>query len=271
MSMKFLRYIGFCGIDDSITNNIELLELISSRYSNVEWGILFHQQKTGTPRYASKEFLRRIIEYNSSNRKKFNLAGHLCGDYCQQILTKNFEFIDYLHKNGFQRIQINATRANDVFVDLSKVQEYVNNILEGIKLFPSLEFIIQCNDETRCIWEILLPILNCENNKLYNVSFLFDASCGLGKEIESIISPLDFVQCGYAGGIGPYNISKIIELIIQSNSQRKPIWIDMESSLRVKILNNGSDKAIDSFSIEAAFSCITQCKEYLSDLCTDTQ
>jgi hypothetical protein len=45
-----LRYMGFCGVDDSVVNP-ELLHLISLHYPWVEWGILFRPDLEGTPRY----------------------------------------------------------------------------------------------------------------------------------------------------------------------------------------------------------------------------
>jgi hypothetical protein len=45
-----LRYMGFCGVDDSVVNP-ELVHLISLHYPWVEWGILFRPDLEGTPRY----------------------------------------------------------------------------------------------------------------------------------------------------------------------------------------------------------------------------
>ena len=39
------------------------------------------------------------------------------------------------------------------------------------------------------------------------------------------------VQSGYAGGLGPQNISDQLKLMA-SPSQGKAVWVDMESSLR---------------------------------------
>lgn len=47
-----LRYMGFCGVDDSVVNQ-ELLHLLSLHYSWIEWGILFRPDLEGTPRSVS--------------------------------------------------------------------------------------------------------------------------------------------------------------------------------------------------------------------------
>jgi hypothetical protein len=43
-----LRYMGFCGVDDSVSSLA--LSLISEHYPWVEWGILFRSDKEGQPR-----------------------------------------------------------------------------------------------------------------------------------------------------------------------------------------------------------------------------
>ena len=60
-----------------------------------------------------------------------------------------------------------------------------------------------------------------------NMSVLHDASCGLGIEITSLPAPSENIPCGYAGGIGPENIDKILQMVrnLEQPGEKK-VWID---------------------------------------------
>ena len=55
-----LRFVGFCGADDSVEP--AQLKEISEKHGWVEWGVLFRDEKAGTPRYASAKWLAENIE-----------------------------------------------------------------------------------------------------------------------------------------------------------------------------------------------------------------
>jgi hypothetical protein len=81
----------------------------------------------------------------------------------------------------------------------------------------------------------------------------------LGIEITSLPDPSGPIACGYAGGIGPSNIRKILGMVAElEQPNEKKVWIDMESSLRVirtdKVVTNQ-----DSFSIDKCFGCVEEC------------
>lgn len=128
---------------------------------------------------------------------------------------------------GFGRVQINATKANAVAVDSVKVAEYVTNLRTCMAAVPQVEWIIQRNDETFPIWSQL------SQDPPSNMSFLFDASCGLGVFSSDFQPPPSnpYIPCGYAGGIGPSNVSMVLNGVADA-ADGKPVWIDMESSLR---------------------------------------
>ena len=100
------------------------------------------------------------------------LAGHLCGSRCQEILDGNHAFVADLNSQGFGRVQINATAANNVVVDISRAEWYAQNIRTCIMAVPEVEWIFQYNTETSQIWEHL------SLHPPPNLSVLFDASCG---------------------------------------------------------------------------------------------
>eukprot|EP01038_Epipyxis_sp_PR26KG_P007212 gene7212-9842_t len=255
-----IRVIGFCGVDNSVSPL--LLKLISQQYGWVEWGILFRTDKEGQSRYPTFNWVEEL----SRNRilqtgEEMRLAGHLCGDRCQEVLEGNSAFVKQLSELGFRRIQINATAANNVLIESERYADYVANIQSCMIELPAIEWIIQCNNETKFLWEDLLKL------KIPNMSILHDASCGLGVEVTSFPSPLitPDTPCGYAGGIGPNNIENILQQVLavarealynnDNNFSIKPVWIDMESSLRVKQQQN-SGELIDIFSINKCCQCI---------------
>ena len=258
MTVK-LRMVGFCGVDDSV--HPELLALISRRYPWIEWGVLFRPDMEGQPRYATQEWVQRLsLLQNRGAEKGMRLAGHLCGERCQQVLDGDGEFVAALSALGFGRVQINATAANKVFVDPAKLSVYAGNLLQVMASAPDVEFIFQLNDETRGIWDAMVN-LPTPRPAPANVSVLFDASCGLGVEASEYPSPLPDIPCGYAGGIGPSNIADVL-VSVEAAAQDEPIWIDMESSLRVLISDNKAAPPKDAFSIDKAFTCVLAAERF---------
>mmetsp|Transcript_3122 Transcript_3122/g.4822 ORF Transcript_3122/g.4822 Transcript_3122/m.4822 type:complete len:278 (+) Transcript_3122:64-897(+) len=251
-----LRVIGFCGADDSV--DPALLQLVSTKYSWVEWGILFRPDLENSPRYPSWSWVQRLAQVNKENGGIMRLAGHLCGSRCQEVLGGDYSFVAELHKLGFSRVQVNATTANAVDMDTARLPEYAHGLRTAIENVPEVEWIFQLNDETRQLW----GLLTADGDVPSNVSVLFDASCGKGIFPTSLQPPLTNpdVLCGYAGGIGPNTIANVLEMVIDS-CEGKPVWIDMESSLRVAI----SDKQVldkDVFSVDKCFACIQVAVSY---------
>jgi hypothetical protein len=184
-----------------------------------------------------------------------NLAAHFCGSRCEEILNGDYKFARQAYEYGFRRIQINATKTNNVNVDMNKLEEISKNIRSCIIGCPDIEWIIQNNSETSLICQYL------ESDPPKNMSFLFDSSCGLGVPISSTTLPPvhPIIQCGYAGGIGPLTITNILNLLSTSVPENHPIWVDMESSLReLKLPTKASATTdlMDHFSIKNCFECI---------------
>jgi hypothetical protein len=249
-----LLFMGFCGIDDSVPAG--LLCMLSSRYPWIEWGVLFRTDMEGEPRYATPAYMDELCGLNARLHGKLNLAGHLCGNRCQQVLDGDFSFVETLLEKGFRRVQVNATAANGVLINSDTISLYVDNLKKCMQAVPRMEFIIQCNDETKPIWE---PLLSSPEE---NMSVLHDASCGMGVMVSSFPLPSPVVPCGYAGGIGPDSIRAILEVVTnisKTNLDCRPVWIDMESSLRqfvvTKATSGGATVTVDTFSIQKCFQC----------------
>jgi len=122
----------------------------------------------------------------------------------------------------------------------------------------NVEFIFQLNDKTLPLYNVLSV------DPPTNMSVLFDTSCGTGVELTALPTPPANVRCGYAGGIGPSNIRKILSMVadIDQSNRAISVWIDMESSLRVMTQScNGQQEmlTLDTFSIDKCFACVTEC------------
>jgi hypothetical protein len=255
-----LRAMGFCGADDSASP--EHLQLLSIHYPWIEWGILFRPDKEGTPRYATAAWVEKLCRINKETGNVMRLAGHLCGERCQQVLDGDAAFIKQLQEMGFGRVQVNATKANSVNVSPDKLEEIADQLRSCILEVPEIEWIFQLNNETRPLFDHLVEISFLEAQGLPpNISVLYDASCGLGVEADEYQEPLIIsdqeVASGYAGGMGPHNIEDVLSKVARS-SKGKKVWIDMESSLRTSVVPDkySPDTPADTFSIDKCFKCV---------------
>ena len=181
------------------------------------------------------------------------LAAHLCGSRVNEVLDGNDTFLSTLNGLGFQRVQINATAVNGV--DTSRLAECVDTFLTTVANHPELEFILQKNDETEPLWKTILELDNeiaggKSGTLPSNMSMLVDESKGTGvAPTSSWPTATGNYNIGYAGGIGPKNINKVLQDVIVAGNGF-PIWIDMESSLR-SIKND-----IDVFDLDKCYEVI---------------
>jgi len=237
-----LRKIGFCGVDDSVSPH--LLGLICQSYPFVEFGVLFRPGKEGEPRFASNEWVEKLSKVALASNGKMTMAAHLCGSRVQEILNGKDEFVSTLYDKGFRRVQINATVVNGV--DTSNLCNCAATVQKIITKHQNIEFIIQKNDETQLFIDKILDI-----GLPFNVTMLYDESKGFGVLPNRWPTPPPTeYNVGYAGGIGPSNIRKVLTDVVQLAGNGRSVWIDMESSLR----SIKSDK--DVFDLDKCYECI---------------
>lgn len=222
-----LRALGFCGADDSVHPNH--LVILAKAYPLVEFGILFRPDLEGKPRYASTAWVERLAAAAAGSDMK--LAAHLCGSRVNDALEGNgAPFLKQLQVWGFGRVQINATAVNGV--NTSRLAEAVPHLMTLIQQFPTIEFMMQQNEETKPLWEGLLQEYRKDGSTLpSNVSMLLDESKGTGVLRDEWPTPPTEYPIGYAGGMGPDNIDSVLEKIKIAAAGRS-VWIDMESRLR---------------------------------------
>mmetsp|Transcript_70854 Transcript_70854/g.86917 ORF Transcript_70854/g.86917 Transcript_70854/m.86917 type:complete len:264 (-) Transcript_70854:7-798(-) len=232
-----LHTVGFCGVDDSVDLQ-ELMKLDKDFPGWIEWGVLLRPDKQGSPRYASRELLVRLGRLARGEDPdlpgSLRLAAHLCGEDCLRALSGDVGHIQQLHKLlGFRRMQLNPTEANlasgwaaaDAAANLRKLSEAM----------PQLELILQVNQETRELFELLF---HGDAAPPANMAVLLDSSCGLGVAPSTWEPPRGLRRFGFAGGLGPSTVLPHLEAMnrdCEGNYKDAVVWIDMETRIRSQV------------------------------------
>eukprot|EP01065_Artemidia_motanka_P037890 TRINITY_DN46791_c0_g1_i1.p1 TRINITY_DN46791_c0_g1~~TRINITY_DN46791_c0_g1_i1.p1 ORF type:complete len:980 (+),score=203.92 TRINITY_DN46791_c0_g1_i1:75-3014(+) len=237
-----VRVLGLCGVDDSV--DPLLLSAIAQRFPRVEFGVLFREDKAGTPRYASQA----AIEMLAATEPPLRLAAHLCGSRCEQLLRTGDDawFRANVLKRGFRRVQLNATKVNGV--DSSCLPDAFPTFKALVHKYPEVEWIVQANEETAPLWKSFAALP--ADRAPPNVSLLWDASCGQGTVAKSYEGPpSNGMRCGYAGGLGPDNLEEVVHTLRSGVAKGRVIWLDMETKLRTCV--GGEDR----FDVSTAWAC----------------
>lgn len=205
--MSLLLFITFTGADDH--TDVRRMGELSREYP-IEWGILLSPSRAGSGRYPCLDKVAEILRSDEIGR----FSAHLCGGHARDVLRygrmANGEALQALIEERCQRAQIN-TREQVTPAVLASVAEFRSTVLAA-------------------------PILQCRATfppagSAPGVYWLFDASGGRGLVPPDWPRPGDLKSLvGYAGGIGPGNVTQVIKAIQAAGALR--YWIDMESSLR---------------------------------------
>lgn len=186
---------------------------ISLQYPLVEWGVLFRPDKLGkVPRYATLTWIERFCHNIQEEKEKqrtnrhgaiviVRLAAHLCGIHVNNVLSSSSSnivandidtLLDKLVTWGFTRVQINATAVNgvDTHYDAKIAAESFSRT--SIK-YSQLEFIVQCNTETKPLWSALLQL---QHSTVNNIVFLHDESKGTGTTTTHWPTDSQFISSG---------------------------------------------------------------------------
>jgi hypothetical protein len=194
---------------DDATSIAQLLQLSRAR-PFVEWGLLLSFGEAGSGRFPS---LATIADIRSRLAEaSVACALHLCGgDAIRRFIAGDPELAELAH--GFGRVQLNFTmRARPL--DLAALDRAIRRWHGPV--------ITQHNRSNAQVWKAL----SAPNHQV-----LFDASGGRGIEAASWPAPLGDKVCGYAGGIGPENVARVLREAAHAAAGR-PWWIDMEGKLR---------------------------------------
>jgi hypothetical protein len=215
--------ITFTGADEwcSVKDLVDLA-LADER---VELAFLFSAGRAGhQPRYPTAEWIRDTAQEIDQRGAGDRVALHLCGSEAREaFLTGSLSDFRLGSIWPYRRIQINGR--------LTFEQGGRLRMLLGPT--AGLQVITQYD---------LNPDLH-ELIRRPGHQVLFDASGGRGIERQAWPRHLGDWICGYAGGLGPWNIGEQLPRIAAAAAGAERYWIDMESSLR--------DEQ-DHFSIERA-------------------
>jgi uracil phosphoribosyltransferase len=130
-------------------------------------------------------------------------------------------------------------------VDTSNLAGCAQNLLHVISQVPTIEFVIQANEETSPLWKVI------DEAAPRNASLLFDASCGTGKLVGSFPRPTNKkIRFGYAGGLGPDTLRDVVRSMrADPGMNGLEVTLDMESKVRASV--DGTDR----FDISKAWKC----------------
>lgn len=217
-----LDRVTMTGADDSVFP--ESLASMSGLYPFVEWGILASKSSMGSPRFPSLAAINDIQRV--ANGRPMNLCLHLCGRWVRRLLLGVNELPNGI-LDGFQRVQLNF-HAERTKCDQSK-------FAKALRSLGKRQIIFQIdgnggNEHLQAVYEI-------DAGDGIDAVGLFDISGGAGilpakwPEPYFMQNDVDYAYQGYAGGLGPENLSEQLPLIDQASDGAR-IWIDMETKVR---------------------------------------
>ena len=232
-----LTYVTLTGVDDS--TDLIALGAFSRRHPLAEWGFLHSTKRQGLGgRYPSVSTIRQAFE---TLQPEVRVALHICGEGVPNLLAGEQTILGLVEaiaaRNG--RVQLNFSQRDDT-LDLKALGA-------TLARFPKVTFITQHNAANTDVWKAL--------SGFQNHAVLFDSSGGRGVECAKWPAPLPKVQCGYAGGLGPDNLSEQLPRIHQA-AQGAGFWVDMEGKLRMA----------DVFDLVLASGCLLEAEAFLSTL-----
>lgn len=207
-----LKKVTFTGVDEK--TDLRHLQELWDKNQYIEWGILYSKKSMGIEKkYPNATKMLEIVATNT------NKSLHLCGSVVRDILEKgHFAYdITYL-MTSVNRVQLNFNlkRTNiDLVKFLGSVDDY------------HIPFILQVNDNNKQFIDAITPFV--DKNRFH---YLFDASGGVGKELQEIPQPIENKICGWAGGLNPVNLENKLIQLESELPKDLPIWIDMETGVR---------------------------------------
>ena len=221
-----LDKVTITGADDSVDPE-ELIPLARD-FPFVEWGILFSKRSVGVPRYPSESWTARLCRV--TNQVPMRLSAHLCGAWVRDfVLDAKLTFRDKYRGQiymAFDRLQLNfhahhhaASERFKLELDTIPKEGALGNNGKGKQVIFQMDGV---NDQ---LWD---SVWKSGSNHVP----LFDRSGGAGVLPKSWPAPYAGVYCGYAGGLGPDNLTDQLALIDMAAPGPHRVWVDMETKVR---------------------------------------
>ena len=197
-----LTLVTITGADDK-TDPDDMVAL-SGEFPFVEWGILCSPKRTGTNRFPSSGWI-------ASLPSSIRLSMHLCGAAARDVLAGG-SVAKYSCGRAFDRYQLNGYTppACDDFTSMCSTHQY--------------RWILQARNESSLALAVADALKFGDK-----ADILFDPSGGRGIETAKWPPIPSGVRLGFAGGIRPSNVARVLAGIGHTKS---PFWIDMESGVR---------------------------------------
>lgn len=217
--MKNLILISFVGVDEK--TNLDDIDNFKSDFP-CEWSVLFSDSKSvgNYARYPSYDFCKKFLEWGKSRGWITSL--HLCGSVIERYIKQDKDVMDLCA--DAHRIQLNINIKN--FPDY---EQFSDDLIKVIKNHNH-EAIMQQNKTKELFNKVFLA--KAKELPSRNVNLLHDGSGGFGREISQVLPPDTRHFTGYAGGIKPENVARIVDLIEKNNPNQLKYYIDMESGVR---------------------------------------
>lgn len=247
-----LNCVTITGADDQ-TDIDKILDL-SAEYPFVEWGILVSASRIGSERFPSMDWIYRLEQAIKGTKTKLSL--HLCGMYVRSLLAGTYhDDLVAREFRMFDRVQLNFHR-EVIAVDERK-------FYESLTQFGPRQIIFQMDGAKGKSYMDSLSAGYDTGIGHVDAVPLFDASGGAGVSPTEWPTPEylddDTTYCyhGYAGGLGPDNLSYEIPNILRVAGERCPrIWVDMETKVCTNT-GNGLD-------FDAVEKCLQIAKSFIA-------
>lgn len=205
---------------DNETHDFEQVTRLSNKYPFVEWAILHSPANAGEPRFPTAEWIGNF----RAALPDLHASLHLCREGLMDFLSGNGKTDNILKL--FDRVQLNVGFGVDrAAIDPAQLWQRVSQ-------HPQTTFILQYSERTQH--------LHPSVHDVPNMQILFDASAGAGLSPGQWPKPIAGRVCGYAGGIGPENVSAVLDTLRSIVPANERTWIDMETRVRT---NNRFDYA----------------------------
>ena len=226
MLMLEIKYVTCSGTNET-TNVYQLVNLLQF-FPLAEIGVQVSAEQC-LQKVGRLEWIRALEVQVRREKMEINAALHVnngwVADLGQGIIAP--ELLELLKMKGidgrpfFRRVQLNFKVGREQTPDLRKL----GNLLED---FPQHRFILSYNDSNKALIEQLY-----ERGRDFDL--LYDGSFGKGITPDTRPAPIwPGVLQGYAGGIGPDNVSKTLD-DIYANWKLKPnyagVYIDAQRRL----------------------------------------
>lgn len=217
-----LSCVTITGSDDS-TDPINLFELWQE-FPFVEWGILISSNVRS--RFPSTGWIQRLIEQRERSDNLMRLSLHVCGKYMRELEQGHSTLFEALGQLlfAFKRVQLNCnghqkshTEAKHVAMALQSLKSLSLDAWNPTVIFQWRDFPDNFYEPT---------------SKRFDCVGLFDGSGGRGTLPPEWPDQSIGIPCGWAGGLGPYNLEKELPRIDVKASSLMHYWIDMESKVR---------------------------------------